>query len=333
MKLTSISGCKAGGARRGATAWFPRAAGAERASDWISATGNSSDCRTRKRTSSCWGAASRPTGWLLSPAASPACWACRSSRRATRVGGGRPAVASTHSPATGTGPLSRAAITGVPGRGNRVAGRFRRKGAEGDGPSAAPAAWQAEMRVKFMGLTGPAGVLPRHYSQLILNRRRQGAARRFPRRLQSPLDLAVLSRWEEVSRGMKVEKVVMRGCRTGKYRLVQPASLQLVGSARPGARPRMAITTTYFVYYSVVFSGGTGQSALLARDSALSKNRRSSSRRLLRPVAAASCPDEQTRRKRPAAARSQHYRGRSTGPRRRPGSRCVGPAERVSRPG
>jgi len=125
---------------------------------------------------------------------------------------------------------------------------------QGNKAAAAPAG-QAEMTVNFMGLTGPAGVLPRHYSQLILDRQREGAEAlvdfldRFNHRLISLFYRA----WEKYRAGINIEK-----CRQAEspadLDLFSHALFSLVGLGTGGQRGRMTIDDDYFVYYSGCFS-------------------------------------------------------------------------------
>ncbi len=105
-----------------------------------------------------------------------------------------------------------------------------------------PPAAQPEMVVNFMGLTGPAGVLPRHYSQLILDREREGAAAlvdfldRFNHRLISLFYRA----WEKYRAAINIEQ-----CRYAEspadLDLFTFAMFSLVGLGTDGQRGRMAL--------------------------------------------------------------------------------------------
>ena len=120
--------------------------------------------------------------------------------------------------------------------------------------SPSPAA-QPEMLVNFMGLTGPAGVLPRHYSQLILDREREGAEAlvdfldRFNHRLISLFYRA----WEKYRAGINIEQSRYAGS-PADLDLFSFAMFSLVGLATGGQRGRMAIDDDYFLYYSGCFS-------------------------------------------------------------------------------
>ncbi len=119
----------------------------------------------------------------------------------------------------------------------------------------APPAGQPEMMVNFMGLTGPAGVLPRHYSQLILDREREGAEPLvdfldgFNHRLISLFYRA----WEKYRAGINIEQCRYAGS-PADLDSFSFAMFSLVGLGTGGQRGRMAIDDDYFLYYSGCFS-------------------------------------------------------------------------------
>jgi type VI secretion system protein ImpH len=120
----------------------------------------------------------------------------------------------------------------------------------------------AEMTVNFMGLTGPAGVLPRHYSQLILDRRDEAQALVdfldcFNHRLISLFYRA----WEKYHAGINFEKCRYAGSSRDDHArmaadidLFSHALFSLVGLGTVGQRGRMAVDDDYFVYYSGCFA-------------------------------------------------------------------------------
>ncbi len=127
--------------------------------------------------------------------------------------------------------------------------------ADSQSPAVQPPASQPEMLVNFMGLTGPAGVLPRHYSQLILDRQRDGAEAlvdfldRFNHRLISLFYRA----WEKYRAGILVEQNRYAES-PADLDLFSFAMFSLVGQGTDGQRGRMAISDDHFVYYSGCFS-------------------------------------------------------------------------------
>jgi type VI secretion system protein ImpH len=122
-------------------------------------------------------------------------------------------------------------------------------------PDAAGTAGQPEMLVNFMGLTGPAGVLPRHYSQMIMAYGREGSAAlvdffdRFNHRLISLFYRA----WEKYRAGILVEQNRF-GQSAADIDLFSFALFSLVGLGTGGQRGRMAIHDDHFLYYSGCFS-------------------------------------------------------------------------------
>ena len=132
--------------------------------------------------------------------------------------------------------------------------------AEGDqaaasSPAGQPPAAQPEMLVNFMGLTGPAGVLPRHYSQLILDREREGAEALvnfldgFNHRLISLFYRA----WEKYRAAINIEQSRYAGS-PADLDLFSFAMFSLVGLGTGGQRGRLVIDDDYFLYYAGCFS-------------------------------------------------------------------------------
>ena len=125
---------------------------------------------------------------------------------------------------------------------------------------------QPEMFVNFMGLSGPNGVLPRHYTQLILQQMRDGADAvadffdLFNHRLVSLFYRA----WEKYRAAILVEhsrEVASRG----ELDLFSRALFCLVGMGTGGQRGRMAVSDDVFLYYSGCFSHRPANAVSLQR--------------------------------------------------------------------
>ena len=119
------------------------------------------------------------------------------------------------------------------------------------------------MLVNFMGLTGPAGVLPRHYSQTdprLSARGRREALVDFFDRFNHRLISLFYRAWEKYRLGIVVEQGRYAGAGTmhpwsaADIDLFSFALFSMVGLGTGGQRGRMVINDDYFLYYSGCFS-------------------------------------------------------------------------------
>ncbi len=113
----------------------------------------------------------------------------------------------------------------------------------------------AKMTVSFLGLTGPSGVLPDHYTTLILERMR---ARDFS--LRDYLDLfnhrmisLFYRAWEKYRFPFAYERSALGDDRRQPDPFTQ-ALYSLVGLGTPGLRSRMAVDDEAFLYFSGHFA-------------------------------------------------------------------------------
>lgn len=109
----------------------------------------------------------------------------------------------------------------------------------------------AEMRVSFLGLDGPSGVLPRHYSELVLQQVRQKslALRDFLDIFNHRAVAMHFLAWRKYRLAPAVEAA--RG--TGGDPITE-ALYALVGLATPGLRQRLAVEDETFLYYAGLFA-------------------------------------------------------------------------------
>jgi type VI secretion system protein ImpH len=112
-----------------------------------------------------------------------------------------------------------------------------------------------QMFVNFLGLTGPNGVLPRHYSQLVLEQLREGAGvlpaflDLFNHRLISLFYRA----WEKYQAGILVESNRYSPPRED-VDLFSFALFCLLGLGTGGQRGRMAVADDVFLYFAGCFA-------------------------------------------------------------------------------
>ena len=117
--------------------------------------------------------------------------------------------------------------------------------ADGQGP--------AEMTVAFMGLTGPLGVLPRHYTELLLERQRRkdhtlgDFLDLFNHRLVSLLYRA----WEKHHFPIAYERAMVRG--QSDDRLSQYL-FDLIGMGTAGLQGRMEVPDEALRFYAGLFA-------------------------------------------------------------------------------
>ena len=110
-------------------------------------------------------------------------------------------------------------------------------------------AGQPAMTVAFMGLTGPTGVLPRHYSELLLERERLK-----DRALRDFLDLfnhraisLFYRAWEKYRAPITYEHAVLKGEGDDTFTL---GLFDLIGMGSPGLRGRLAVDDETLPFYA-----------------------------------------------------------------------------------
>jgi type VI secretion system protein ImpH len=111
-----------------------------------------------------------------------------------------------------------------------------------------------EMIVSFMGLTGPQGVLPRHYTQLLIDRARHKdfALRDFLDIFHHRLVSLFYRAWEKYRVAIRYERA--RYGQAGGTELFLQCLYCLVGLGTGGLRGRMVWNDEVFLYYGGLFA-------------------------------------------------------------------------------
>lgn len=109
----------------------------------------------------------------------------------------------------------------------------------------------AEMHVSFLGLNGPSGVLPRHYSELVLQQVRQKnlALRDFLDLLNHRAVLMHLLARRKYRLAASIER-----SRDDGHDPITAMLYALIGFATPGLRDRLAVEDHALVYYGGLFA-------------------------------------------------------------------------------
>ncbi len=119
------------------------------------------------------------------------------------------------------------------------------------GPAPAPAA----MTVSFLGLTGPQGALPRHYTALLLRRLRlkDSSLRDFLDLFNHRLVSLFYRAWEKYRLPFAYERTVLDG-RGPETEPCTRALYSLVGLGTPGLRERLSFDDEALLYYAGHFA-------------------------------------------------------------------------------
>jgi type VI secretion system protein ImpH len=110
----------------------------------------------------------------------------------------------------------------------------------------------AELTVAFLGLTGPAGVLPHHYTQTVIDR-----LRLKDRTLLNFLDLfnhRLISLFYRAWEKHRVPPLVERAQAEGREDAFTRSLLSLVGLGTPGLRGRLEQPDEFLLFYSGLFA-------------------------------------------------------------------------------
>jgi type VI secretion system protein ImpH len=107
----------------------------------------------------------------------------------------------------------------------------------------------AQMTVAFMGLTGPLGVLPRHYTELLLERMRQKdqALRDFLDLFNHRLISLFYRAWEKYRFPIAYERAVLRGEGDDRFSLYL---FDLIGMGSRGLRGRLEVEDEALLFYA-----------------------------------------------------------------------------------
>jgi len=116
-------------------------------------------------------------------------------------------------------------------------------------PASDDPAAPARMSIAFMGLTGPHGVLPRHYTELLLERARQKdfTLRDFLDLLNHRLTSLFFRAWEKYRVAVAYERAATRKEGYDPFSL---ALFDLIGLGTPGLRGRLHVDDDTFLYYA-----------------------------------------------------------------------------------
>ena len=106
----------------------------------------------------------------------------------------------------------------------------------------------AQMTVAFMGLTGPLGVLPRHYTELLLERvrRKDVALRDFLDLFNHRLISLFYRAWEKYHFPIAFERALVRG---ESYDRLSLYLFHLIGMGTQGLRGRLEVEDEALLYY------------------------------------------------------------------------------------
>lgn len=112
-----------------------------------------------------------------------------------------------------------------------------------------------EMVVTFMGLTGPHGVLPRHYTQLLIDRIRERdfALRDFLDLFNHRVISLFYRAWEKHRFPVVYESTALQRARRGDD-LFTRCLYALTGHGLPGLRQRLETSDELFLYYGGLFA-------------------------------------------------------------------------------
>lgn len=113
----------------------------------------------------------------------------------------------------------------------------------------------AEMVVGFMGLTGPNGVLPRHYTQLVIDRTRDkdNALRDYLDLFNHRIISHFYRAWAKYRLPIAIEQSRLNKQREGDD-LFTRCLFCLVGLGTPGLRDRLQLNDASFLYFSGHFA-------------------------------------------------------------------------------
>jgi type VI secretion system protein ImpH len=110
----------------------------------------------------------------------------------------------------------------------------------------------AELTISFLGLTGPAGVLPQHYTQTVVDR-----VRGKDHALRDFLDLfnhRIISLFYRVWEKHRVAPQMERACAEGREDVFTKGLYCLTGLGMAPLRKRLEIADEFFLYYSGLFA-------------------------------------------------------------------------------
>lgn len=114
---------------------------------------------------------------------------------------------------------------------------------------------QPEMTVAFLGLFGPSGVLPRHYTQLVIDRTRHKdfGLRNFLDLFHHRLISLYYRAWEKYRFPIAYERSALKGDASGQD-LFTSCLYSLVGWGTMGLRERLEVADESFLYYAGHFA-------------------------------------------------------------------------------
>jgi len=112
------------------------------------------------------------------------------------------------------------------------------------------------MSVTFLGLTGPSGALPRHYSSMLIERTRdkETAYRDFLDLFNHRLISLFYRAWEKYRFPVSYERAIAHHTAPPEADLFTYSMYSLVGLGTPGLRDRTAVADETFLFFAGLFS-------------------------------------------------------------------------------
>ncbi len=140
------------------------------------------------------------------------------------------------------------------------AGRARSDGLDGDGAA------RATLRIAFLGLTGPLGVLPQIYAEMVqrADRMRNTSVSAFLDMFNHRLASLLVRAGEKYRLGLLVQRAATQAGAAPNADPASAAMLAIAGFGTPQLRGRLSVPDEVLLYYAGLFAGRNRPAGALA---------------------------------------------------------------------